>query len=116
MQRRVRQHDAEIWVRRRYAGALSLRRCKHNWPSARLQLGFRERSQFNESGRRRNVRHHHGKRSRLSILAVSKRFDHSDIPRIARQVIPADSLDSDDGALANEMRRRCDGITTGSLL
>ena len=109
VQRRVGQQHAEVGRARRDRGGdrrVGPARREHDRAVAagqqrRLLVGQRD-----ERARRGDVAHHHRERLVLAVLARPQRRDRRLARRQAGEVVAADALDRDDGALAQRRDRR----------
>ncbi len=79
--------------------------------SSRSRLGI----ELDQRARGLQVAGHHRERPLLAKLPRAQRFDRGGIARVARQVIAADALDCDDGAVREQRGRARDRRAAGHV-
>jgi hypothetical protein len=105
MERRVRQHDAEVAIVRRHACKGRPRGRKHNWARGRNQQGPCVVGQIDKLRGRRLVADHHRKRLLLAELAIAQGRDRGRVRGVAGEVVSTDSLDGNNSTLCEQQRR-----------
>ena len=109
VQRRVGQQDAEVGAARRDRGGdrrVGAARREHDRAVAPGQQRGLLVGQRDERTRRGDVAHHHRERLVLPVLARPQRRDRRLARRQAGEVVAADALDRDDGAVPQRRHRR----------
>ncbi len=92
VQRRVRQHHAEIMLVRSNAGQPHTRRGENDGAGRRKEQSFRFGRQFDDFTRQLDSGGHHGKRLFAAELPFAQRGDRFWMTRITTEVIAADPL------------------------
>ena len=117
VQRRVRQHHAELAQRparpRRATARARRARGDHDRPVARGQPRRGGRVERDERARRVEVGRHQRERLVLAVLARAQRGDRRLVVGAAGQVVAADPLDRDDRAGAQQRRGGRHGVAAG---